>query len=283
VWHREGRRACRQLCIGSRAETDRCCRTPGRAYEESAATRSAGIVRIEPHSMTTRHSLRETQRLDTLRGLRIDLATRSRWNIGYMWAGFAFWSFAAVIGVALPIESAKVGWMIGGCATFRCASGVQAARRRSIQSWKHAGQSHRIGPRKLDWHFDPRADRDVARLSSRTSAGGGPLLRCIVPPLSLRRSRVALSQCGSPHRITATASCPDSWRLCTWQQHWRCHGDELLGSERNRAQVCLLKGSSASGFAGLPVRDNRLAHAELSTSELRTEPEHELRSENREA
>jgi hypothetical protein len=59
--------------------------------------------------------------LDTLRGLRIDLAARSQWNVGYVWAGFAYWSFAAVIGVALPIESAKVGWMIGGCAIFPAA------------------------------------------------------------------------------------------------------------------------------------------------------------------
>jgi hypothetical protein len=59
--------------------------------------------------------------LDTLQGLRIDLAARSQWNIGYVWAGFAYWSFAAVIGVALPIESAKVGWMIGGCAIFPAA------------------------------------------------------------------------------------------------------------------------------------------------------------------
>jgi hypothetical protein len=59
--------------------------------------------------------------MDSLRGLRIDLATRSQWNIGYLWAGFAYWCFAAVVGVALPIESAKVFWMIGGCALFPTA------------------------------------------------------------------------------------------------------------------------------------------------------------------
>jgi hypothetical protein len=38
-----------------------------------------------------------------------------------LWAGFAYWCFAAVIGATLPIESARVYWLVGGCAVFPAA------------------------------------------------------------------------------------------------------------------------------------------------------------------
>lgn len=59
--------------------------------------------------------------MDSLSALRIDLARRSKWNIGYMVAGLVYWSFATVVGIVLPMESAKVYWMIGGFTVFPMA------------------------------------------------------------------------------------------------------------------------------------------------------------------
>ena len=59
--------------------------------------------------------------MDTLDGLRVDLARRSRWNVGYLLAGLIYWSFAAIVGTTLPMETAKVLWMIGGFAVFPMA------------------------------------------------------------------------------------------------------------------------------------------------------------------
>ncbi|HEV3217558.1 MAG TPA: hypothetical protein VGZ27_17640 [Vicinamibacterales bacterium] len=59
--------------------------------------------------------------MDSLQALRIDLARRSKWNIGYFAAGFVYWCFAAVVGAVLPIESARVWWMIGGLTIFPMA------------------------------------------------------------------------------------------------------------------------------------------------------------------
>jgi hypothetical protein len=50
---------------------------------------------------------------DRLQDLRLDLATRSQWNIGYFYAGLVFWIYAAVIGWEFPIPIAKVYWLIG--------------------------------------------------------------------------------------------------------------------------------------------------------------------------
>jgi hypothetical protein len=55
--------------------------------------------------------------------MRIDLARRSKWNIGYFVAGFVYWSFATLVGMALPMESARVYWMIGGFTVFPMAIG----------------------------------------------------------------------------------------------------------------------------------------------------------------
>ena len=56
--------------------------------------------------------------MDSLSGLRIDLAKRSKWNIGYLVAGLVYWSFAAIAGWMLPMESARVLWMVGGFTVF---------------------------------------------------------------------------------------------------------------------------------------------------------------------
>ena len=59
--------------------------------------------------------------MDSLVALRIDLAKRSHWNIGYFVAGFLYWWFATITGSVLPMESAKLYWMIGGFAIFPTA------------------------------------------------------------------------------------------------------------------------------------------------------------------
>jgi len=59
--------------------------------------------------------------MDQLTALRIDLAKRSKWNIGYFGAGFLYWCFAAISGSLLPIETAKFYWMIGGFTIFPVA------------------------------------------------------------------------------------------------------------------------------------------------------------------
>ena len=61
--------------------------------------------------------------MDRLSALRVDLARRSKWNIGYLVAGFVYWSFAAIVGTMLPMGSAKVLWMIGGFTVFPMAIG----------------------------------------------------------------------------------------------------------------------------------------------------------------
>ena len=50
---------------------------------------------------------------DNLNELRIDLARRSKWNVGYFAAGFLYWSFAAAVGSLLPVPAAKLYWLIG--------------------------------------------------------------------------------------------------------------------------------------------------------------------------
>ena len=67
--------------------------------------------------------------VDSLSALRVDLARRSKWNVGYLVAGLVYWSFAAVVGTILPMESAKVLWMIGGFAVFPMAIGFSYALR----------------------------------------------------------------------------------------------------------------------------------------------------------
>ena len=56
-----------------------------------------------------------------LQDLRLDLAARSRWNIGYFYAGLAFWLYAAVVGWVFPLQIAKIYWLIGTSFIFPMA------------------------------------------------------------------------------------------------------------------------------------------------------------------
>lgn len=51
---------------------------------------------------------------DSLQALRIDLAQKSKWNIGFYWSGFFYWIFVLTVGVAVPLDTAKYVWLIGG-------------------------------------------------------------------------------------------------------------------------------------------------------------------------
>ena len=62
----------------------------------------------------------------SLSALRVDLARRSKWNIGYMVAGLVYWSFATVVGTILPMESAKV---------LSCRDDVSAG-------WRFSSEAH---------------------------------------------------------------------------------------------------------------------------------------------
>jgi hypothetical protein len=56
-----------------------------------------------------------------LRLLRIDLARRSRWNIGYFCSGLVFWLYVAAIGSTLPLDVARVYWLVGTFLIFPLA------------------------------------------------------------------------------------------------------------------------------------------------------------------
>jgi len=44
----------------------------------------------------------------------IDLASKSKWNIGFYWSGFCYWIFVLLIGNTFPLDTAKFIWLIGG-------------------------------------------------------------------------------------------------------------------------------------------------------------------------
>lgn len=50
----------------------------------------------------------------TLKELRLDLARKSKWNIGFYWSGLCFWIFVLIIGNTFPLDTAKFIWLIGG-------------------------------------------------------------------------------------------------------------------------------------------------------------------------
>jgi hypothetical protein len=62
--------------------------------------------------------------VSTLNALRIDLAIRGRWSIGYFAAGSVYWIFAAIVGAVAPEETARVLWAIGGGLIFPMAIGL---------------------------------------------------------------------------------------------------------------------------------------------------------------
>lgn len=52
--------------------------------------------------------------MENLRELRIDLARRSKWNVGFFWSGLALWIFILVTGNLYPLSTAKFAWLVGG-------------------------------------------------------------------------------------------------------------------------------------------------------------------------
>jgi hypothetical protein len=58
---------------------------------------------------------------DSLHSLRIDLARRSQWNIGYFCSGFVFWVYAAVVGGSQPLPMARIYWLVGSMVIFPVA------------------------------------------------------------------------------------------------------------------------------------------------------------------
>jgi hypothetical protein len=59
-----------------------------------------------------------------LRLLRMDLARRSRWNIGYFASGLVFWLYVAVTGSTLPLSVARVYWLVGTFLIFPLAVAI---------------------------------------------------------------------------------------------------------------------------------------------------------------
>lgn len=52
--------------------------------------------------------------MDSLQELRLDLARKSKWNIGFYWSGLVFWIFILVIGNIFPLSTAKYIWLFSG-------------------------------------------------------------------------------------------------------------------------------------------------------------------------
>jgi len=50
---------------------------------------------------------------NTLQPLRVDLAERSFWNLGYFVAGLIFWLYVTAINIYFPLEKAKFYWFVG--------------------------------------------------------------------------------------------------------------------------------------------------------------------------
>jgi hypothetical protein len=65
----------------------------------------------------------------TLDLLRVDLAQRSKWNIGYFCSGFLFWVYAAAIGSVFPLAVARVYWLVGTFFIFPVAVAVSRVLR----------------------------------------------------------------------------------------------------------------------------------------------------------
>jgi hypothetical protein len=48
-----------------------------------------------------------------LQALRLDLAERSFWNLGYFVAGLIFWLYVIAVNIYFPLEVAKIYWLVG--------------------------------------------------------------------------------------------------------------------------------------------------------------------------
>lgn len=51
--------------------------------------------------------------MDSMRAVRIDLAKRSSWNIGYFVSGLVFWLYVAIVAASVPLEVARIYWLVG--------------------------------------------------------------------------------------------------------------------------------------------------------------------------
>ena len=49
----------------------------------------------------------------TLINLRIDAALRGKWNIGFFASGLLFWIYVAIVGISLPLATARIYWVTG--------------------------------------------------------------------------------------------------------------------------------------------------------------------------
>jgi hypothetical protein len=56
-----------------------------------------------------------------LNALRTDLATRSKWNIGYFVAGLLFWVYVTAVAFLLPLATARFYWLAGTFVIFPVA------------------------------------------------------------------------------------------------------------------------------------------------------------------
>jgi hypothetical protein len=94
--------------------------------------------------------------MDNLEELRVDLANRSKWNIGYFVAGALYWLFATITGTLLPMQSAKVYWLIGTFLIFPVAVLLSRALKAdpftkgntlgSLVGWTHVGMIYMLFP-----------------------------------------------------------------------------------------------------------------------------------------
>jgi hypothetical protein len=50
---------------------------------------------------------------NNLQSLRVDLAERSFWNLGYFVAGLIFWLYVIAINIYFPLKAAKTYWLVG--------------------------------------------------------------------------------------------------------------------------------------------------------------------------
>ncbi|TVP57160.1 MAG: hypothetical protein EA351_06390 [Gemmatimonadales bacterium] len=76
--------------------------------------------------------------ISDLRNVRVDLAVRSSWNIGFFAAGLTFCSFATVVAVYVPLDVAKIYWLVGTFFIFPVA--VLASRILGVDPFSRGNQ-----------------------------------------------------------------------------------------------------------------------------------------------
>ena len=53
--------------------------------------------------------------------IRLELAKKSKWNIGYFIAGFVFWVYVSITSIIIPFDLAKIYWIVGTFLIFPVA------------------------------------------------------------------------------------------------------------------------------------------------------------------